>query len=115
MLRITTASPSSRPSTSLGSTRESTQPSTCRVSLAGKARPANAPVAANAALRRTSSPDEMAMSGSLGVQPLQDRFGDVFPAAVDGQRVAAVLELPEFGDGGGVAVLLEGRAGGHVR
>src|SRR5215813_13147281 len=64
MLRITTPSPSSRPSTSLGSTRESTQPSTCRVSLVGKGRPANAPVAANAALRRTSSPEEMTMSGA---------------------------------------------------
>src|SRR4029453_18190875 len=62
MLRITTPSPSSRPSTSLGSTRESTQPSTCRVSLVGKGRPANAPVAANAALRRTSSSEEMVMS-----------------------------------------------------
>src|SRR5689334_15304315 len=69
MLRITTPSPSSRPSTSLGSTRESTQPSTCRVSLVGNARPANAPVAANAALRRTSSSEEMAMSAVVPVPP----------------------------------------------
>src|SRR6516225_5752576 len=62
MLRITTASPSSRPRTSPGSTRESTQPSTCRVSLVGKGRPTNAPVAANAALRRTRSSEEMIMS-----------------------------------------------------
>src|SRR5215813_12739598 len=62
MLRITTPSPSSRPSTSLGSTRESTQPSTCRVSLVGKGRPANAPVAANAALRRTRSSEEIITS-----------------------------------------------------
>jgi len=32
------------------------------VSLVGKGRPANAPVAANAALRRTSSSEEMIMS-----------------------------------------------------
>src|ERR1700733_3913396 len=115
MLRITTPSPSSRPSTSPGSTRESTQPSTCKVSLVGNGSPANAPVAANAALRRTSSSEEMIMSGSLGVQPVQGCVGAVFPAAVDSQRVAAVLELLEFGDGGGAAVLLEGRAGGHVR
>src|SRR5262249_9201625 len=38
------------------------QPSTCRVSLVGKGRPTNAPVAANAALRRTSSSEEMLMS-----------------------------------------------------
>jgi hypothetical protein len=31
------------------------------------------------------------------MQPLQDCFGDFFPAAVDGQRMAAVLELLEFG------------------
>src|SRR5262249_9433181 len=61
MLRITTPSPSLRPSTSPGSTRESTQPSTCRVSLVGKERPANVPVAANVALRRTSSSELIAM------------------------------------------------------
>src|SRR6266487_3062254 len=67
LLRIATPSPSSSPSTSLGSTRESTQPSTCRVSLVGKGRPANAPVAANAALRRTSSSEEMIMASEHSV------------------------------------------------
>jgi hypothetical protein len=32
-------------------------------------------------------------------QPLQDGFGDLCPAAVDGQGVAAVLELLQLGHG----------------
>src|SRR5215475_8274301 len=82
MLRITTPSPSSRPSTSLGSTRESTQPSTCRVSLVGKGRPANAPVAANAALRRTSSPEEMITSSEHTRRRTFDTFDAHTQAAV---------------------------------
>lgn len=42
------------------------------------------------------SPD---WSDSVLLQPLQDGFGDLCPAAVDGQGVAAVLELLQFGHG----------------
>lgn len=54
-LRMTTASPSLSPSTSLGSTRESTHPITRSAGLVGKGRPLNAPLAANVAFRWTSS------------------------------------------------------------
>ena len=40
-----------------------------------------------------------AWSDSVRSQPLQDGFGDLLPAAVDGQGVAAVLELLQFGHG----------------
>jgi hypothetical protein len=55
MLRMTTASPRWSPSTSAGSTRESTQPITRRAGLVGKGRPWNAPAAANASFRWMSS------------------------------------------------------------
>src|SRR5215813_9035639 len=90
MLRITTLSPSSRPSTSLGSTRESTQPSTCRVSLVGKGRPANAPVAANAALRPTSSLEEMTTSS----EPTHRRTFQSAPELAKGQLVCATRVCP---------------------
>src|SRR5580700_3186006 len=52
---------------------------------------------------------------SLRGQPGQGGVGDLFPAAVDGEGVTAVLELLELGDRGGVAVLLQGGPGGDVR
>jgi hypothetical protein len=40
-----------------------------------------------------------AWSGSVRWQPLQDGCGDLFPAAVDGQGVTAVLKLLQLGHG----------------
>ena len=40
-----------------------------------------------------------AWSDSVLLQPLQDGFGDLCPAAVDGQGVTAVLELLQLGHG----------------
>jgi hypothetical protein len=45
---------------------------------------------------------------------LQDAVRDLFPATVDREGVAAVLELLELGHRGRVPVLLEGGAGGDV-
>src|SRR6202008_4898900 len=61
-LRMTTASPRLSPSTSLGSTRESTHPITRSAGFVGKGRPLNAPLAANVAFRWTSSGGWMVIS-----------------------------------------------------
>jgi len=48
------------------------------------------------------------VSDSLTFQPRQDGVCDLAPAVVDGQRVAAVGELGEFGRRLGMPVLLVG-------
>ena len=51
---------------------------------------------------------------AVGLEPLEHRFGDLVPTIVDGERVAAGLELLEFGDSGGIPVLLERGPGDDI-
>src|SRR6478736_4292131 len=54
------------------------------------------------------------VSEAVLVEPDQDGVRDLGPAVVDGQGVAAVLELEQLGHRAGVAVLLEGRRGDRL-